>query len=106
MHAARAKGTNGPADNQPPKAIVRVVNAIAELFDAETDRLRVDPALAARLLLGVIFTNRMQGVGLGEAIAAPADLIEFFLHGVLTTDSTATNSTAENSTASTTRGFQ
>lgn len=100
MREARAKGgPDGAEGNQPPKSIVRVVNTIAELFDPETDRLRVQPALAARLLLGVIFANRMQGVGLGEAIAEPADLVQFFLHGVLTSNSTGSNSTASNSTS-------
>jgi hypothetical protein len=68
-------------ENGPPKSMVRLVNTIADLFGAERDTLRVEPVLAARLLLGLTFTNRMQGVGMGEVVADAEELVDFFLHG-------------------------
>jgi AcrR family transcriptional regulator len=55
--------------------------AITDLFkDAD---LRTEPEHAARLLLGFVFTNRMQGRGFGVVSVEPAQLVELFLHGAL-----------------------
>jgi AcrR family transcriptional regulator len=65
----------------PPKAMIRISAAIADLFDP--DQLRVAPDLAARLLLGSVFSNQLQAVGLGDSGADIAELVEIFLYGVL-----------------------
>lgn len=66
----------------PQAGMQRVSSAIAELFgDAE---LRTSPEHAARLLLGFVFTNRLQGKGFGEMTVEPGQLVELFLHGALT----------------------
>ncbi|MDX8149800.1 TetR family transcriptional regulator [Lentzea sp. NBC_00516] len=65
----------------PQAGMQRVSNAIAELFsDAD---LRTSPEHAARLLLGFVFTNRLQGKGFGETTVDPEQLVELFLHGAL-----------------------
>lgn len=64
----------------PPIGMQQLSDAIAGLFgDAE---LRVSPDLAARMLLGAVFTNRM-GSGFGQTAAEPAAIVELFLHGAL-----------------------
>ena len=64
----------------PPIGMQQLSDAVADLFgDAD---LRVDGHLAARMLLGAVFTNRM-GAGFGETAAAPAEIVELFLHGAL-----------------------
>jgi AcrR family transcriptional regulator len=65
----------------PPRAMIRISGAIADLFDP--GQLRVAPDLAARLLLGSVFSNQLQAVGLGDSGADIAELVEVFLHGVL-----------------------
>jgi AcrR family transcriptional regulator len=68
----------------PPKAMIRIAAGMAELFDA--GQLRVEPSLAARLLLGYVFSNRLQSEGLGGTEADLAELVDLFLHGILRTD--------------------
>lgn len=68
----------------PPRAMIRIAGAIAELFDA--GQLRVEPDLAARLLLGYVFSNRLQNEGLGDTEADLSELVDLFLHGILRTD--------------------
>ncbi|MET9229018.1 TetR family transcriptional regulator [Lentzea sp. NPDC003310] len=64
----------------PPIGMQQLTGAVAQLFgDAD---LRVDHDLAARMLLGAVFTNRM-GSGFGQTAAEPADIVELFLHGAL-----------------------
>lgn len=65
----------------PPKAMIRILTAIASLFDPE--QLRVAPDLAARLLLGLVSSNRLQREGLGESGADLSELVDLFLHGIL-----------------------
>ncbi|HEY1574579.1 MAG TPA: TetR/AcrR family transcriptional regulator [Pseudonocardiaceae bacterium] len=65
----------------PPAAMIRISSAIAGLFDAE--QLRVPTDLAARLILGSVFSNRMQAQGLGDSGADLDELVDLFLHGVL-----------------------
>lgn len=86
MVAIRGAGVDARPDdhgehNGPPKAMIHISGAIADLFDA--DELRIAPDLAARLLLGYVFSNQLQTVGLGDSGADLAELVEVFLHGVL-----------------------
>jgi len=67
----------------PPRAMIRISAAMASLFDADT--LRVSPDLAARLLLGFVFSNRLQAEGLGDTGATVTELVDLFLHGILRT---------------------
>lgn len=83
MSALRDTGYQPPAQQHkgPPIEMQRISKAIAELFaDAP---MRVDAEHASRLLLGLVFTNRMQGKGFGEAAVEPSQLVELFLHGAL-----------------------
>lgn len=72
---------SGSGDHGPPQAMVRISAAVAELFDA--DQLRIAPDLAARLLLGSVFSNRMQAEGLGQTGAELPELVDLLLHGIL-----------------------
>jgi AcrR family transcriptional regulator len=88
MVAIRGAGVDARPDEHSdhsehghPKAMIRISGAIAGLFDA--DQLRIAPDLAARLLLGYVFSNQLQAVGLGESGADLPELVEVFLHGVL-----------------------
>jgi AcrR family transcriptional regulator len=69
----------------PPIEMQRITERVASLFDPD-EELRVDPSLAARLLLGLVFTNRMHGEGFGDSTADADQLVELFLHGVLKQD--------------------
>jgi AcrR family transcriptional regulator len=74
-----------PHDQQhkgPPVEMRLISEHVASLFRSE-DELRVDPSLAARLLLGLVFTNRMHGKGFGDSTADNNQLVELYLHGVL-----------------------
>jgi AcrR family transcriptional regulator len=75
----------------PPGAMFRIAAAIAGLFDEDRDELRVEPQLAARLLLGLLFSNRMQPEELGSVAEVP-DLIHLFLHGALRDNTGGRNS--------------
>jgi AcrR family transcriptional regulator len=89
MVALRSAGIDprSPEDKEekrfdgPPAAMIRISSAIADLFDA--DQLRVPTDLAARLILGSVFSNRMQAQGLGDSGADLDELVDLFLHGVL-----------------------
>lgn len=70
----------------PPVEMQRLSERIASLFEPDAHRMRVDPQLAARLLLGLVFTNRMQGDGFGDSTADTDQLVELYLHGVLRGD--------------------
>jgi AcrR family transcriptional regulator len=69
----------------PPIEMQRITERVASLFDPD-EELCVDPSLAARLLLGLVFTNRMHGEGFGDSTADADQLVELFLHGVLKQD--------------------
>lgn len=69
----------------PPEEMQRVMRRVAELFEPDAERLRVEPLLAARLLMGFVFTNRMQHNGFGEGAAEADQLVELFLHGTIRT---------------------
>ncbi|HEX3590100.1 MAG TPA: TetR family transcriptional regulator [Pseudonocardiaceae bacterium] len=77
----RDEGDEGHEHDGPPKAMIGISAAIARLFDAE--RLRIAPDLAARLLLGFVFSNRMRAEGMGESGAELGELVDVFLHGAL-----------------------
>lgn len=85
--AIRAAGINPRQEDHPhegaPNAMFRISDAVARLFDAAD--LRVSPELAARLLLGFVFSNRLQAEGLGDAGADLAELVDLFLNGTLRT---------------------
>ncbi|MEU7525039.1 TetR/AcrR family transcriptional regulator [Saccharothrix sp. NPDC042600] len=70
----------------PPVEMQRISEGVARLFEPDAADLRVDAELAARLLLGLVFTNRMQGDGFGDSAADTDQLVELFLHGVLRGD--------------------
>ncbi|SES17937.1 transcriptional regulator, TetR family [Lentzea xinjiangensis] len=87
MGALRESGWRPDHDDNekhkgPPEGMQRISSAVAGLFgDAG---MRTTPEHAARLLLGFVFTNRLQGEGFGETTAEPVQLVELFLHGALT----------------------
>jgi len=72
-----------PRQEGAPNAMFRISAAVATLFDAAD--LRVSPDLAARLLLGFVFTNRLQAEGLGDTGASLAEVVDLFLNGTLRT---------------------
>jgi AcrR family transcriptional regulator len=83
--ALRTAGINPRTEDHqqdgPPRSMIRISAAIASLFDADT--LRVAPDLAARLLLGFVFSNRLQDEGLGDTGASIDELVDLFLNGIL-----------------------
>jgi AcrR family transcriptional regulator len=79
----RDEDPSGREHDGPPRAMIRISAAVAALFDAET--LRVSPELAARLLLGFVFSNRLQAEGLGDTGAGVDELVDLFLNGILRT---------------------
>ncbi|CCH28645.1 TetR/AcrR family transcriptional regulator [Actinosynnema sp. NPDC047251] len=75
------------SEHKGPPVEMRLLSArIAELFTPDAHRMRVPAELAARLLMGLVFTNRMQGEGFGETSADTDQLVELYLHGVLRGD--------------------
>ncbi|WP_191302104.1 TetR/AcrR family transcriptional regulator [Lentzea cavernae] len=86
MGALRESGWHPDHDDKtkhkgPPEGMQRISTAVAGIFgDAE---MRTTPEHAARLLLGFVFTNRLQGKGFGETTVDPEHLVELFLHGAL-----------------------
>jgi AcrR family transcriptional regulator len=67
----------------PPAEFMRVAGAVAGLFDPA--QLRLDPQHAARLLLGLVLSNRME-TGFGGQVTEPAELVDLFLHGAIRTN--------------------
>lgn len=76
-------GDDKPREPGPPPEMTRVFRAMGGLFDPATDGLRVAPERAARMLLSLVLTNRMQGADFGQPIDDPAELVDLFLHGVV-----------------------
>lgn len=62
-------------------AMIRVTSSIIRLLEPERDALRLEPALAARMLMGLVFANRLQGDDLGQETAHASQLVDLFLHG-------------------------
>jgi len=81
----RLHGDDEDREPGPPPELLRVSRAMSGLLDEATDNLRVDPERAVRMLLGLVFTNRMQGHGFGESMGDPAEIVDLFLHGVIRT---------------------
>jgi AcrR family transcriptional regulator len=75
-----------PREPGPPPELLRVASAMGGLFDETTDNLRVDGERAVRMLLSLVFSNRMQGAGFGQPLDDPAQIVDLFLHGVIHTD--------------------
>lgn len=70
----------------PPRAMIRISKAMAGLFDPDSAQaLRVAPELAARLLLGLVFSNRLQTEDFGDTVAELSELVDLFLYGTLRT---------------------
>jgi len=84
----RMHGDEEEREPGPPPEMLRVSQAMSGLFDEATDNLRVDPDRAVRMLLGLVFSNRMQGHGFGESMGDPVEIVDLFLHGVIRTGST------------------
>ncbi|MGW4214127.1 TetR/AcrR family transcriptional regulator [Lentzea sp. NPDC004789] len=86
MGALRESGWQPSQDDHekhkgPPVGMQRISNAVAGIFgDAE---MRTTAEHAARLLLGFVFTNRLQGRGFGDTTVEAPQLVELFLHGAL-----------------------
>jgi AcrR family transcriptional regulator len=76
----------GQPDAGPPAQVIRISQAFAGLFDQPGDELRVSSEKAVRMLLSLIFSNRMQGPGIGAAMDDPAEIVDLFLHGVIRTE--------------------
>jgi AcrR family transcriptional regulator len=70
-------------EHHPRNQMARIGDAIARLFGPERASLRQEPRLAARLLLGLAFANRIQEHGAGEAPIPTHQVVDVFLHGVL-----------------------
>jgi AcrR family transcriptional regulator len=75
-----------PREPGPPPELLRVADAMGGLFDKAADNLRIDPERAVRMLLSLVFSNRMQGAGFGQPLDDPSELVDLFLHGVIHTD--------------------
>jgi AcrR family transcriptional regulator len=75
-----------PREPGPPPEFLRVATAMGSLFNQETDNLRIDPERATRMLLSLVFSNRMRGAGFGEPLDDPAEIVDLFLHGVIRTE--------------------
>jgi AcrR family transcriptional regulator len=78
MHGGDEKHQPGP-----PPELIRVSQAMSRLFDEGADDLRVDAERAVRMLLSLVFSNRMASAGFGEPIDDPAEIVDLFLHGVV-----------------------
>lgn len=72
------------ARHDPSYGMMRLTRAIAEHLEQHRGALRQDPVLAARLLVGFVFANRLQNEQLGQGSAGSTELVELFLHGALT----------------------
>jgi AcrR family transcriptional regulator len=70
-------------EHHPRHQMERIGVAIARLFEPEKESLRLDPCAAAQLLLGLAFANRIQERSAGDALVAPEQVVDLFLHGVL-----------------------
>ncbi|GDY32337.1 TetR family transcriptional regulator [Gandjariella thermophila] len=88
-HADRtARREHAEPRNEMERNMQRVAAAIADLLAPEAARLRVAPPQAARLLLGLIFANRMQGESHAAERPSAEQLVDVFLHGAIDTTST------------------
>lgn len=79
-------GDKEPTEPGPPKELLRVSRAMGGLLDESSDELRVDRERAVRMLLGLVFTNRMRGHGFAQSMDNPEEIVDLFLHGVIRTE--------------------
>jgi AcrR family transcriptional regulator len=79
----RMHGDEEPREPGPPAEFIRVSQAMSGLFDQATDNLRVDTEQAVRMLLGLVFSNRMRAAGFGEPVDDAAEIVDLFLNGVI-----------------------
>ncbi|MHB8620728.1 MAG: TetR/AcrR family transcriptional regulator [Chloroflexota bacterium] len=85
LHASGWLPAHGASeeDQTPPRhQLRRIAQAIADLFHA-TDSLRLDPGQAARMLLGLAFSNRKHERGIADRTASGEQIVDLFLHGAL-----------------------
>ncbi len=75
----------GEDENHPKHQMQRIGVAIAALFRADNGTLRIDPSQAARMLLGMAFTSRMQEQGMETSVTAE-QLVDLFLNGARAED--------------------
>jgi AcrR family transcriptional regulator len=66
---------------QPPRAMIEISQAIADLMNGEP--LRTNPQLAARMLLGLVLSTRMSTEGFGTQPAEMRQIVDVFLHGIV-----------------------
>jgi AcrR family transcriptional regulator len=78
--------SSAPREPGPPPEFLRVSQAMSGLFNEVTDNLRIDTDRAVRMLLSLVFSNRMRATGFGEPIEDPAEIVDLFLHGVMDTE--------------------
>jgi AcrR family transcriptional regulator len=71
------------ADAGPRRQLQRIGAAIAALFEPDAASLRLEPAAAARMLIGLAFTNRMHEEGMGGPAVTAEQIVDLFLHGAL-----------------------
>ncbi|ATE52821.1 MULTISPECIES: TetR/AcrR family transcriptional regulator [Actinosynnema] len=75
---------SGGKPKNPGEHFERLHNKAAAVFEPDADRLAVEPALAAKLLLGLVMANRARpGAPTTGADASPEQLVDLFLHGAL-----------------------
>ena len=70
-------------DSSPRRQMQRIVTAMAALFEPQAGFMRLEPLPAARMLLALAFTNRLQEQGMGDPQATAQQLVDLFLHGAL-----------------------
>lgn len=75
---------SGGKHKNPGEHFERLHSRAAAVFEPDADRLAVEPALAAKLLLGLVMANRARpGAPTTGADASPEQLVDLFLHGAL-----------------------
>ena len=74
-------GKAGREEHHPRRQVERIGAAMARLFEPEQGAMRLDVRSAARMLLGLAFTNRMHEQGMGEPSITPEQLVDLFLNG-------------------------
>jgi AcrR family transcriptional regulator len=70
-------------DASPRRQMQRIGVVIAALLEPEATSLRLEPVAAARMLMALAFTNRLQEQGMGGPAATAEQIVDLFLHGAL-----------------------
>jgi len=84
----RETGWDPEADSRQPESpadhpMARIAIAIQGLFEPDAANLRLDPQVAARLLLSLAFSNCMADHRPGQPSATAEQLVDLFLNGAL-----------------------